>query len=87
MVKRSEKVSARVRKEGTMKCIHCKGQMVYKTAPFQINRKGYHLMLDAVPAWVCTQCGEEYFEDAEVDTIQDVLKTLDERTEKLAVAV
>lgn len=70
-----------------MKCIHCKGKMEYKTAPFQIDRKGYHLMLDAVPSWVCTQCGEAYFEETEVDAIQDVLKTLDERTDKLAVAV
>ncbi|MCP5052873.1 MAG: YgiT-type zinc finger protein [bacterium] len=67
-----------------MKCMHCKGDMVYKTAPFQIDRKGYHLMLDTVLAWVCSQCGEAYFEEAEVDTIQDVLKTLDERTERLA---
>jgi YgiT-type zinc finger domain-containing protein len=61
--------------------------MVYSNAPFQVDRKGYHLMLDAVPAWVCTQCGEVYFEENEVDTIQDVLKTLDEQTEKFAVAV
>jgi hypothetical protein len=33
-----------------MTCIHCKGKMEYKSAPFQIDRKGYHLMLDAVPA-------------------------------------
>ncbi len=70
-----------------MKCMHCKGKMEYKTAPFQIDRKGYHLMLDAVPAWVCTQCGEIYFEESEVDKIQDALKTLDERVERLAVAV
>ena len=69
-----------------MKCMHCKGNMEYKTAPFQIDRKSYHLMLDAVPAWVCTQCGEAYFEEAEVETIQDVLKTIDERTGKLAAA-
>jgi YgiT-type zinc finger domain-containing protein len=67
--------------------MHCKGKMEYKTAPFQIDRKGYHLMLDAVPAWVCTQCGEIYFEESEVDKIQDALKTLDERVERLAVAV
>jgi YgiT-type zinc finger domain-containing protein len=70
-----------------MKCMHCKGKMEYKTAPFHIDRKGYHLMLDAVPAWVCTQCGEIYIDESEVDTIQDALKTLDERVERLAVAV
>jgi YgiT-type zinc finger domain-containing protein len=69
-----------------MKCIHCKGEMERKTAPFQVDRKGYHLMFDAIPAWVCSQCGEAYFEEAEVEAIQEVLKTVDERTEKLAVA-
>ena len=69
-----------------MNCIHCKGKMEYKTAPFQIDRKGYHLMLDTVPAWVCTQCGEVYFEETEVEAIQYILKTVDERTEKLVAA-
>ena len=70
-----------------MKCIYCKGEMKHKTAPFQIDRKGYHLMFDAIPAWVCSQCGEVYFEENEVDAIQEVLKTLDERAEKLVVAI
>ncbi|MDZ7333356.1 MAG: YgiT-type zinc finger protein [candidate division KSB1 bacterium] len=69
-----------------MKCIHCQGKMERKTAPFQIHRKGYHLMLNAVPAWVCQQCGEAYFEEAEVDSIQTVLQKLDEQAEKLAKA-
>ena len=69
-----------------MKCIHCQGKMERKTTPFQINRKGYHLMLTAVPAWVCQQCGEVYFEEAEVQSIQTALQKLDEQTEKLAIA-
>jgi valyl-tRNA synthetase len=43
-------------------------------------------VLDAVPAWICKQCGEVYFEKTEVESIQAVLKDLDKRTEKLAVA-
>ncbi len=69
-----------------MNCIHCKGDMKKGTAPFQIDRKGYHLLFDAIPAWVCTQCGEAYFDEAEVDAIQEVLQKLDKETEKLAVA-
>ena len=69
-----------------MKCIHCKGEMEQKTAPFQITRKGYHLVLSSIPVWVCTQCGEVYFEEAEVHSIQEVLQTLDEQTKKLAIA-
>jgi YgiT-type zinc finger domain-containing protein len=65
-----------------MKCMHCKGGMKRKTAPYHIDRKGYHLVLDAVPAWVCAQCGEAYFEESDVDSIQNVIQTLDQQTSK-----
>ncbi len=58
--------------------------MVRQTAPFHIDRKGAHLSLDAVPAWVCKQCGEPYFEGAEVNSIQAILRAIDEEAEKLA---
>ncbi|MFQ5706080.1 MAG: YgiT-type zinc finger protein [bacterium] len=69
-----------------MKCIHCKGRMERKSAPFQIDRKGYHLTLDEIPAWVCIQCGEVYFEKHEVGAIQEVIQSLDRRTKKLQEA-
>lgn len=59
-----------------MNCIHCHGQMKCSQAPFHIDRNGYHLVLDAVPAWVCDQCGEEYFEEREVAAIQSTVKQL-----------
>ena len=69
-----------------MECAHCRGKMVRQKVPFQVDREGDHLTLESVPAWVCTQCGEPYFEAAEVDAIQDALKLMDERAEKIAVA-
>jgi len=38
-----------------MKCIHCRGKMKRGTTPLHVDRKGCHLTLDAVPAWVCEQ--------------------------------
>ena len=67
-----------------MKCIHCDGRMKKALAPFHIDRKGYHLSLDAVPAWVCIQCGEPYLEEREVRTIQRLLSQLDKQTSNLA---
>jgi YgiT-type zinc finger domain-containing protein len=49
--------------------MHCKGRMVRGTAPFNLERNGYHVSWDAIPAWVCTQCGESFFEWREVDLI------------------
>ena len=66
--------------------MHCKGKMVRATAPFQIDRKNYHITLDGIPAWICSQCGEAYFEEAEVDTIQEVIQAVDDRTKKLVAA-
>jgi YgiT-type zinc finger domain-containing protein len=60
--------------------------MARRSAPFQVDRKGYHLTLEAVPAWVCTQCGEAYFEEREVDQIQEVIREVDQRAEKIAAA-
>jgi hypothetical protein len=42
-------------------------------------------MLDAVPAWVCTQCGEPYFEEKEVDAIQELVASVEERVGALAL--
>ena len=66
-----------------MKCIYCQGEMKRSTTPFHVDRKGYHLLLDSVPAWVCEQCGEVYFEEKEVDAIQDLVKALNEKAHEL----
>ena len=54
-----------------MECIRWKGRMKRGTAPFSLDRNEYHVSRDAVPAWVCTQCGEPFFEAWEVELIQN----------------
>jgi YgiT-type zinc finger domain-containing protein len=53
------------------------------TAPFHIDRKGCHLMFESVPAWVCEQCGEAYFEDKEVNAIQDLIQSIEHKAQVL----
>ena len=67
-----------------MKCMYCQGEMARGTAPFHIDRKDVHVSLDSVPAWICTQCGEVYFEEAEVNAVQNIIRAVDEQTGKLA---
>ena len=66
--------------------MYCQGKMERGVAPFHIDRNGYHLTLEAVPAWVCTQCGEVYFEESEVERIQTAIVRLDENVHQLAEA-
>ncbi len=67
-----------------MECLYCKAQMRRGTAPFSIDRNGYHISWDAVSAWVCDQCGESLFETKEIDAIQEALTVLDRETVALA---
>lgn len=56
------------------------------TAPFSLDRNGYHVSWDAIPAWVCMQCGEPFFEAREVDLIQNALRDLDRESAALISA-
>ena len=66
-----------------MECHLCKGKMKKGDTSYVLNRKGYHLVLDKVPAYICEQCGEPYFEVQEVNLIQDMIREIDRKSEEL----
>jgi len=68
-----------------MECIYCKGKLVRKKVSYAATRKGYHLIIDNVPAWVCEQCGEPLFDEETVDTVQEVLRGVDAPLKRLAI--
>lgn len=69
-----------------MECIYCRGKMVKGMTSYVVNRKGYHLVLDNVPAYICTQCGEPFFESKGVVLVQDMIRDIDSRAEELRAA-
>ena len=69
-----------------MKCLHCQGNMTRASAPFHVDRDGWHVVLDSIPAWVCDQCGEAYFEEREADAIQDLIRSVEQSAKKIAAA-
>jgi hypothetical protein len=44
------------------------------------------LILDAIPVWVCIQCGEAYFDEAAVEAIQRMIRAVDKHTESLVLS-
>jgi YgiT-type zinc finger domain-containing protein len=70
--------------ENQMKCLYCQSEMKKGSVPFHIDRNGVHVTLDEVPAWVCTQCGEPYFEENEVDYVQSLVNVVEEQAQKFA---
>ena len=69
-----------------MECYYCKGTMVRTKTAYTINKNGYHLVIDDVPAWICQQCGEPYFEGEQVDFIQEIVKSVDSKIVKVQFA-
>jgi len=67
-----------------MECLYCKGSLIRKRTSYTASRKGYHLILHDVPAWVCAQCGEPLFEEETISAIQRILQGLDARLEEAA---
>lgn len=37
-------------------CLYCQSNLVRKQVSYTASRKGYHLIVHDVPAWVCEQC-------------------------------
>jgi YgiT-type zinc finger domain-containing protein len=63
--------------------MYCKGEMQKGSAPMHVDRPGCHLTLDNVPAFVCSQCGEAYFEGEAVDALQDLIRSIEQRSAAL----
>ena len=44
-----------------MECLNCGGPLQVGKASYVVNRHGYHLIIDDVPAFICAQCGQPLF--------------------------
>jgi len=66
-----------------MQCLYCKGTLVRKKVSYTATRKGYHMIIDDMPAWVCEQCGEPLFEEQAVEAVQGILREVDLRVKNL----
>jgi YgiT-type zinc finger domain-containing protein len=69
-----------------MECLHCRGTLRRQRVCYTGTRKGYHLIVDDVPAWVCDQCGEPLFDEQTVDAIQRMLQEVDRGVERIAAS-
>lgn len=67
-----------------MNCPHCQGEWQPGKASYTINRNGYHLIIDDVPALVCEQCQEPLFTEDAVRLVQQMIRSLDARRQELS---
>lgn len=57
-----------------MRCVICKsGDVQPGSTTFTVERGNMTLVLKGVPARVCSQCGEAYFDEATTQHIEDIV--------------
>jgi YgiT-type zinc finger domain-containing protein len=59
-----------------MRCLRCQGPVERGTAPVHVERNGYRIAWENVPAWVCSRCELSYFEPHEVETIRNAVRAM-----------
>ena len=59
-----------------MRCLRCQGTVERGTAPVHVERNGYRMAWENVPAWVCSRCELSYFEPHEVETIRHAVRAM-----------
>jgi YgiT-type zinc finger domain-containing protein len=55
-------------------CSACGAELEHKKITYTQTIEGKVYIVEDVPAWVCTQCGETYLDPATVDAIQDQIE-------------
>ena len=55
-------------------CEFCEGVMEQKTVLARFRYKGETVFVENVPAWVCTRCGEQYFDAPVYKQLEEIAK-------------
>ncbi|MCC6169931.1 MAG: YgiT-type zinc finger protein [Caldilineaceae bacterium] len=67
-----------------MNCPHCQGRLKAGATAYSVNRNGYHLIIDQVPAFICEQCHEPLFTEEALRLVQEMIRSLDEQRRQLS---
>lgn len=61
-----------------MECFKCKGNLIEKKINYVVNLENTIIIIKQVPAKVCSQCGEQYFDDETTENIDKIVNQLKE---------
>lgn len=59
-----------------MKCLYCQAPVERGITEVHVQRNGYNLEWKNLPAWVCTRCGQSYFEPREVEMVRQAVGSM-----------
>ena len=68
-----------------MKCFVCKGELQEKNVNYFVDLDNTIIIIKEVPAKVCSQCGEKYFEDEISENIEKIVEQLKEISTEITI--
>jgi len=54
----------------------CKGEIINKKVNYMVDLENTIIIIKGVPAKVCAQCGEQYFDDQTSENIESIVNKL-----------
>ena len=73
------------KEEKIMKCFVCKGELQEKKVNYFVDLDNTIIIIKEVPAKVCSQCGEKYFEDEISKNIEKIVEQLKEISTEITI--
>ena len=68
-----------------MNCFMCKGNLEEKNVNYMVDLEETIIIIKGVPAKVCTQCGEQYFDDETTENIEKIVDQLKELATEVTI--
>lgn len=68
-----------------MKCFKCEGNLEVKTVNYFVDLDDTIIIIKGVPAKVCQNCKEQYFDDETAEHIDKIVNTMKELSAEVTI--
>lgn len=68
-----------------MECFMCKGELIEKKVNYMVDLEKTIIIIKDVPAKVCDQCGERYFDDETSQNIEKIVNKLKDLSTEVTI--
>jgi len=68
-----------------MKCFMCKGELTEKNVNYMVDLENTIIIVKGVPAKVCEDCKEQYFDDETSKNIEKIVNRLKDLSTEITI--
>jgi len=73
------------KEERLMECFMCKGDLIEKNVNYVVDLENTIIIIKEVPAKVCTQCGERFYDDETAKNIEKIVNQLKQLSMEVSI--